>query len=231
MSNKVGVIGGLGPMATAKFLEIIINNTKAEKDQDHVDLIVCQYSSIPDRTAFILDDSKENPVYEMIEAAKFLEKAGVSFITMPCNTATYFYEEIKKNISVEMINIVLETVNYCKNEGFKKVGLIATDGTIKSGIYEKYADGEIDVFLPNADVQKKIMSVIYDDVKQNIFPSSDKINDILEYFKDNGCDAIIAGCTEISVALDALNIHDDKVVDSLTVLAKKTILKAGKEVK
>lgn len=230
-NRKVGVIGGLGPMATAKFLEIVINNTDAKCDQDNVDMIVCQYSSIPDRTAYILGKSLENPAKKMIEAAKFLESSGVSFIVMPCNTATYFYEEIKSNINMEFINIVNETVEYCVNKKYKKVGLIATDGTIKSGVYKKNVNGLFELFLPCDEVQKNVMSIIYNDIKKNKIPNKEKFMSIINYFKTNGCDAIIAGCTEISVALNQLEIVDEFIVDSLSVLAKKTIIKAGKKLK
>lgn len=232
-NNLVGVIGGLGPMATAKFLEIVINNTEASCDQDNVDMLVCQYSSIPDRTAYILDNNNTNPVFEMIEAAKLLENNNVLFIVMPCNTATYFYDEVAKSVSIPILNIVKETVNNCIDNGIKRVGLMATDGTIKSGVYDKYAEDKLEIFKPNELIQKKVMSIIYDDVKQNKIPNKNELLDIVKYFKDNGCDAVIAGCTELSVAFNQLdiNLEENDIIDSLTVLAKKTILLAGKNIK
>ena len=232
-NNLVGVIGGLGPMATAKFMEIVINNTEATCDQENVDMLICQYSSIPDRTAYILDDSKNNPVYEMIEAAKLLENNNVLFIVMPCNTATYFYDEVAKSVNIPILNIVKETVNNVIDRGIKKVGLMATDGTIQSGVYDKYAEDKLEIFKPNEEIQKKIMSIIYDEVKQNKIPSKEELMNIIKYFKDNNCEAVIAGCTELSVAFNQLGIDLDKenIVDSLTVLAKKTIILAGKNIK
>ena len=86
---------------------------------------------------------------------------------------------------------------------------------------------------PNEEIQKKIMSIIYDDVKQNKIPSKEELMNIIKYFKENNCEAVIAGCTELSVAFNQLSIDLDKenIVDSLTVLAKKTILSAGKNIK
>ncbi len=228
----IGVIGGLGPMATAKFMELVINNTYAKCDQDNVDMLVCQYGSIPDRTAFILKESSDDPVFKMVEAAKLLEREKVDYIVIPCNTATYFYDEIQKSVNVPVVNIVKETINVCKEKKYKKIGLMATNGTIKSGIYEEYGDN-IEFFIPDGDIQKRVMSIIYDDIKQNKIPNKEEFLSIINYFKENNCDGIIGGCTEISVALDELKIDLDKenIVDSLLVLAKKTILLAGKKIK
>lgn len=229
--NKVGVIGGMGPMATAKFMELVINNTKADNDQDNVDMLICQYSSTPDRTSYILDNSKEDPAPTMIRAAKLLERENCSFLVMPCNTATYFYDKIAESINIPLINIVEETVKCCISKGAKKIGLMATDGTIKSRVYEEYIPSNIDLFVPDEDVQKRIMGIIYDEVKQNMIPNKDNFLDVLSYFKNNDCDCIVMGCTELSVALEQLDIEDEKIVDSLTVLAKLTITKAGKRIK
>ena len=119
------------------------------------------------------------------------------------------------------------------DRGIKKVGLMATDGTIQSDVYDKYAEDKLEIFKPNEEIQKKVMSIIYDDVKQNKIPSKEELMNIVKYFKDNNCEAVIAGCTELSVAFNQLGIDLEKenIVDSLTVLAKKTILLAGKNIK
>jgi len=230
MNRIVGVIGGMGPMATAKFMEIVINNTKANSDQDNVDMLICNYASTPDRTSYILGKSKKDPSKEMIKAAKSLERDNCAFLVMPCNTATYFYDKIKSNINIPLLNIAEETVNYCLKKKAKKIGLMATDGTIKAGVYSQYIK-DAELFLPSTSVQKQVMDIIYKEVKQNKIPNKDNFIDVINYFKSNGCDLIIMGCTELSVALEQLDIKDDSIVDSLTVLARLTILKAGKKLK
>ena len=231
MSKLVGVIGGMGPMATTKFMELVINNTKAEKDQDNVDMLVCQYSSTPDRTAYILGNSNEDPGESMIKAAKLLESEKCDFLVMPCNTATFFYDKIAKEISVPLINIAEETVKHSLKMGAKKIGLMATDGTIKASVYDQYIPEGITLFKPDEEHQKRIMDVIYKEVKQNLIPNKENFIDIINYFKNNGCDVVVMGCTELSVAVEQLDIDDPKVVDSLTVLAKLTIVKADKLLK
>ena len=231
MNKLVGVIGGMGPMATAKFMELVINNTKATCDQDNVDMLICQYSSIPDRTNYILSKSDVSPLDEMIRCAKLLEREKCDFLVMPCNTATYFYDKISTSVNIPLLNIVKETVNHCISKDAKKIGLMATDGTIKSGVYDSYLPDNIKLFKPSDDIQKEIMSIIYDEVKQNIIPNRERFLKVIDYFKDNNCDVIILGCTELSVANEQLDINDEKIVDSLTVLAKLTILKADKLLK
>lgn len=231
MSKLVGVVGGMGPMATTKFMELVINNTKADCDQDNVDMLVCQYSSTPDRTAYILDPSKADPSASMIKAAQLLESEHCDFIVMPCNTATYFYDKISKEISVPFINIASETVNHCLKLGAKKIGLMATDGTITARVYDQYVPINVELFKPSEEMQKRIMGIIYNEVKQNKIPNKENFLEVIDYFKKNNCDVIVMGCTELSVALEQLDIDDPMVVDSLTVLAKLTIEKAGKLLK
>ncbi len=231
MNKKVGVIGGMGPMATAKFMELVINNTKASCDQDNVDMLVCQYSSIPDRTGYILNEQENSPVPKMIEAAMLLERENCDFLVMPCNTATFFYDKVQSAVNIPLINIAEETVKCCLDKGAKKIGLMATDGTIKAKVYEYYTKDKCELFIPNDIIQKNIMGIIYNEVKQNKIPDKDNFLEVVKYFRDNNCDVIVMGCTELSVAIEELDINEDYIVDSLTVLAKLTITKAGKILK
>ena len=194
-------------------------------------MLVCQYSSTPDRTAYILGNSNEDPGESMIKAAKLLESEKCDFLVMPCNTATFFYDKIAKEISVPLINIAEETVKHSLKMGAKKIGLMATDGTIKASVYDQYIPEGITLFKPDEEHQKRIMDVIYKEVKQNLIPNKENFIDIINYFKNNGCDVVVMGCTELSVAVEQLDIDDPKVVDSLTVLAKLTIVKADKLLK
>lgn len=227
MNNLIGVIGGLGPKATTYFMDLIIDNTKSNCDQDNVNLLVCQYSSIPDRTNYILEKSKESPVPEMIKCAKLLERENCKYIVIPCNTASYFYDEINKNVKTTVINILEETSKEVLKTKPNKIGLMATDGTLKSKAYQKFIDEQL-LFIPNQEYQQKIMSIIYDKIKKNKNITKEEFDEIINYFKQNNCDKIILGCTELSVAYKTLNINYEIIVDSLTVLARKTVELSGK---
>lgn len=230
MNNLIGVIGGLGPKATTYFMDLVIDNTESECDQDNVDLLVCQYSSIPDRTSYIIGNSKDSPVPEMIRCARLLERENCKYIVIPCNTASYFYDEIASNVGVEVINILEETsreVLRCKPS---RVGLMATDGTIRSKAYQRFIDDGL-LFIPCDEYQGKIMSIIYEKIKKNIDIRKEEFDEIIDYFKENNCDKVILGCTELSVAYKKLDLDYSIVVDSLTVLARKTVELSGKKLK
>ena len=108
MENKtVGVLGGLGPMASVYFYEMVVNMTDAKTDQEHVDMIITNRATTPDRTAFIVGDSKEDPSEVLINDAKKLEAYGVDFIVMTCNTAHYFYNKIANSVNIPLINSTL----------------------------------------------------------------------------------------------------------------------------
>ena len=123
MKEKLlGVLGGMGPMATAYFLKIVTDMTEAETDQQHIPMLICNHTTIPDRTAYILGESNENPVPALCNDAKFLEKSGADILAMTCNTAHNFYEQVQANIEIPLLHIVKETVefiakrnNNCKN--------------------------------------------------------------------------------------------------------------------
>lgn len=230
-SKLVGVIGGLGPKATTYFMNMVIDYTYTECDQDNVDMIVCQTSSTPDRTAYILENSNDNPLKKMKDNALLLQNIGCDFLVMPCNTSCYFYDEMEKGLDIKLYNIVFETLKECQRLGAKKIGLMATTGTIQSKVYEKYLDYDAQIFIPSSDIQEEVMKVIYDGVKKNLPVDKKKFIEIINYFKDNGCDRVVMGCTELSVALKDLEIQDDAVTDSLTVLALKTIKESGKKLK
>lgn len=229
MEYKIGVLGGLGPLATAKFIERVIDYTDASKDQENVDMIILNHSTVPDRTDYLLDNNSDNPLPYLISDAKILESIGCKYIALPCNTAHAFYDEINNSINIELINMVSDTILECKRLGYKKVGLMATRGTINSKVFEKYSN--LELFIPDEEIQKKVDEFIFDKVKKNIEVEKCEFGNVLDYFYHNGCDGVILGCTELSVINKDLNYKDKKIVDTLDVLAKKVIKLDGKKLK
>ena len=128
--KKIGIIGGLGPLATVKFMELLNENLK--DITENVEMVVINDPTTPDRTSYILDNSKPNPVNKILEMVEKLNICDVSLITMPCNTASYFYHEIKAKTTIPFINIVEEAVKYLAEKNIKSVGILATEGTIKT---------------------------------------------------------------------------------------------------
>lgn len=228
----VGVLGGLGPMASVYFYEMVVNMTDAKTDQEHVDMIITNRATTPDRTAFIVGSSDEDPSNVLIDDAQKLEEYGVDFIVMTCNTAHYFYEKISKAVNSPLINIVEETIKHAKATNHKKLGILATTGNIKTNLYqdmcEKY---DIEYFVLDENRQSQVMEIIYDDIKSGKPANMDKFNSIVDYLKENNCDGVILGCTELSILKNDNNLDENFYIDSLEVLAKETIIRSGRKLK
>ncbi len=234
LENAVGVIGGVGPMATVCFCELVLSMTYAERDQDHVNMIVLNHAAIPDRTAFICGASDDSPLPYMIADAKSLEKAGARFIVIPCNTAHYFFDEIAASVSVPVLNIVRETVLEAKRriKGLEKLGVLATDGTLLTKSYDLAANEQnIECVTPDEDVQRQVMSLVYDDVKAGKRPDKEKLRGFIDHLRQKGCRCVVLGCTELSVAKKECGMCDDDVLDSLEVLALRTIERCGRKIR
>lgn len=218
----LGIIGGLGPMSSAYFYELITEHTKASRDQEHIDIILSSRATTPDRTDFILGRSDESPLPAMISDAKSLEQYGATAIVIPCNTAHYFIEEVRKSVNVPMPSIITETVRHLKKCGYKKAAILATDGTILTETYqnelEKFGLGWM---IPDEDGRKKLMKIIYNDVKSGRIPTPEVLYEITEPMFSCGCDCAILGCTELS--LIGKNITDERFIDSLEALANCAI--------
>lgn len=228
----VGVIGGVGPQATAYFLDMVVRLTAAERDQDHLDMVVLNHASIPDRTAFILGESDENPGPVMAEDARRLAAFGVDFLVLPCNTAHHFTREIEDAVDVPLVNIVEETVAEVRRRvpGVVAVGLLATSGTVRAGVYQRAIEAAgARTVLPDEPGQASLMRIIYDQVKAGRPVDVEEFRALVAGLRAQGAQAVVLGCTELSVVAADFDLlaQDAGLVDSLDVLARRTIERAG----
>ena len=227
----LGVIGGLGPIATAHFMELVINMTDVDTDQQHLPMIVYNMPFIPDRTAYILDNTKENPLPNMLQIGKTLQAQGATCIAVPCVTAHYFMDALETGVNVPLINGVRETVAHLKENGIQKVGIMATDGTIRSGIFHKELEKQgLAPVAPRAEAQADVMHLIFNNVKAGKPVEMDRFLSAAEDLRSQGAQAIILGCTELSLIK-----RDQKIgggfVDAMEVLARQSVLACGKPLK
>ncbi len=231
MSEKViGIIGGMGPLATADLFKKIVLNTKAEKDQDHIRVLVDNNTNIPDRTGAILHGGKD-PVPELTKSAKALESMGADLLIMPCNTAHYFHKSVVEAVSIPVLHMIEITCNTLKKQGIKKAGLLATDGTVQSGIYQKAFEGSgIELIRPDEEGQKAVMDMIYGGVKASKWDfDTTSVKKTMESLFDRGTETLILGCTELPLAKEMYNL-DYPSIDPTLELAKEAIRQAGGEV-
>ncbi len=227
--KKLGVIGGMGPMATQLFYKYIIEMTDAKCDQEHIDMIILSHASMPDRTASIKNNQTEAIFKELLEDAKMLERNGVCAIAIPCNTSHYFWEKLQKEIDTPIINMVRETVLSIKekNPTIKKIGLLATDGTVFSRIYNKECERVgIECVTPDEEVQKVVMDIIYNQIKKGENGNIEDFEKVDIFLKKSGCEAAILACTELSCFKDNHELTDF-YVDAMRVLSEKAITLCG----
>ena len=230
MNNvTLGILGGLGPMSGIYFCEMLISHTKADCDQEHLNFLLSSRSDTPDRTGFILGNSSDDPAPVMIGEAQKLVSAGADVIAIPCNTAHYFYDRISTHVSVPIINIIDQTVSFCAKRKLKRVGVLATEGTVASGAYRNaFSAAGIEYLTCTPEEQAVINDIIYGKIKKNIIPDRDSFDKIAKALTDKGCEAIILGCTELSLLKKSFSL-DGIFIDSLEVLATSAIRLCGKE--
>jgi aspartate racemase len=232
--KSLGVIGGMGPKATSVFFEKVIESTVTDKDQDHIDMVILNHATLPDRTSAILNHREEVFLESIKKDFKLLELAGVANIAIPCNTAHYFYEKMLEMTEINIINMVEETIReiYMKCGENSKVGIVATTGTISTGIYEYGCDKyNMQLCTPNESVQEQIMNVIYNNIKCHLDVDALEIETIINdlVFKEN-CDCVIIACTELS----CIQLSDEVAkycIDAMSVLIKKSIELSGRQTK
>lgn len=229
--KKAGIIGGLGPMAMVYFLQLITEMTDAATDQEHIELLVHSKPQTPDRTGYILGKSKENPLPVLSEVGVKLKQSGADFIAIPCITAHFFQQELEKQIGCPILHAIEETANYLIEEGVTRVGLMATDGTIESRLFQQIMEQKgITCFVPEQENQANVMYLIYQNVKAGKQPEMDRFHKVEEELFLAGAQVILLGCTELSL-IKRDNKLNDGFLDVLEVLARQVVINAGAEVK
>lgn len=231
--GTLGVLGGLGPAASAFFYQRITDHTEALSDQDHIDMIILSHASMPDRTGALLSGDVACVIEEFTKDLKKLEAFGVKNIAIPCNTSHAFFEEMQASVKVPIINMIEESVKYAINTipNVKKIGIMATDGTLLSKVYHKECEKNgIECIVPTPDRQKDVMHIIYDQVKKGKRGSKKLFDQVVLELTNNGADAIILACTELSVYREYEHVPNI-CIDAMDVLVKEAIVRSGYSLK
>lgn len=233
MKEKIlGIIGGMGPEASAQLYMKIIKKTQVKKDQDHFRLIIDSNPKIPDRTKAILGLG-ESPVPEIVQTAKNLELMGVELACIPCMTSHYFFDEIVEKVNLPIMNALEELNDYLKENypSVKKVGILATTGTKNTKIFDRYLEKYTMVYPDDFYQEEYVMEAIYGEgtgIKSGI-TTGEPIRLLREAGKnliEKGADVVILGCTEIGLVLNETSL-EVPAVDPLNVMAE-AMIKKGK---
>lgn len=232
MEKALGIIGGMGPMATELFYKMLIELTDAVCDQEHLNVLILGHASMPDRTSAILAGDTEEVRQKLYEDALFLQNSGCEAIAITCNTAHYFADRIEAELRIPVINMVKEAAKAvaAKCPG-GRAAVLATDGTIKTRLYQDALEKEgLEVYIPTEQAQRLVMHEIYDCIKQGRPADMESWKRIEEELAAERCDTAVIACTELSVLYreEALGSF---YVDAMEILALRCLEYMNKPIK
>jgi aspartate racemase len=205
--TTVGIIGGMGPLATNAFFQEVILATKADRDQDHLHVVIDSDPGVPDRTAFLLGGG-EDPRPWLVASARRLVAAGCGLLAMPCNTAHAFADDIRAAVSVPLMDWVATAADAIASDlpANGAVGLLATRGTLKVGLHQSaLARHGLAAILPTDDEAGAIMDAIYGSggVKGGRASPENQLRvlEVATHLVHRGALCLLLGCTELPLAL------------------------------
>ncbi len=240
MVNKesvIGILGGMGPEATADCFGKLIKNTRASCDQEHLEIVIINNPKVPDRTSAVLWNGPlpPSPVPVLLQGANSLKRIGADFVIIPCVTAHYFLEELLSQCDIEVLSILDAVAEHITRTYpvMKTVGLLGSSGTVQSRIFQKrLRDEGIDTLVCDDQEQEKVMADIWDIKNENSPRTRSEItssmSDAAAHLVRRGAQGIIAGCTEIPLILTQKDVAVP-YFDSLLILARSAIRRAGRE--
>lgn len=230
----LGVLGGMGPLATQLFYKMVIEKSDAKCDQEHLNMIIYSHATMPDRTKAIMEGRAGELLQLLLKDAQMLEANGAGAIAIPCNTSHILADRLQERIGIPIINMVKETVSHIKStyqEEELRIGILATDGTVNTGLYQKALEKEKMIpVIPSRESQKLVMKLIYEGVKNGgEIDFSDFLSVQEEIFEQN-CQAAILACTELSCFKEIYKLPP-YYIDAMSILAEKSILACGGKIK
>ncbi|KWO35525.1 aspartate racemase [Burkholderia sp. MSMB1459WGS] len=234
---KVGVVGGVGPAATVDFMHKIVRNTPATRDQDHIKLLVEQNPQIPDRTENLIGEGPD-PTISLYATCRKLEAGDADIIAIPCNTAHAYVERVQPYLGIPIVNMLTVTAQHIRSTfpTLRKIGLLATSGTVASGVYRKALEAAgLEQVVPSPERQADVMNAIYGPrgVKAGFTTGAcvDDLTAAINEMAADGVDVVILGCTELPLILPHSSAttaqgHTVTLVDPTDVLARHCVARA-----
>ncbi|MFA4814661.1 MAG: amino acid racemase [Candidatus Gracilibacteria bacterium] len=226
MKKKIiGVLGGMGPESTAIFYHALIQQCQkqygAQYDDDYPEIFIYNLP-IPNIVEGL--EKPEETLAQLVKGAKKIDSIGIDFMVMPCNTAHYFYPGMAKSISIPFICIFLATAKKIKAKGYKKVGFLATETTIKYKSYEKdFEKNNIKLILPDQNDQESLTKIIMNILAGHKLDADKKaMKQIIERLKSKGAKAVVLACTDLPILFKQEDM-DIEVFDTVEILAEATV--------
>ncbi len=233
MKKTIGILGGMGPLATADLYRRLVLLTDAASDSEHIRVYIDSNTTIHDRTSAILSGGAD-PLPAMTDSLRKLESCGADCIIMPCNTAHYFLPKLQERTKVPFVSMLEAAAKACRAcYPGQTAAVLATKGTLSSGLYQKALEAEnVPYLIPEATEQDALMNVIYQGVKAGAPPETYRAEylSVLDAMESRGAGYFILGCTELPLAVQLLSV-DRPAIDPTEELAKAAIRFCGYAVK
>lgn len=218
----------MGPMATAYFLQLVVQMTEAQTDQEHIEVLLHSKPQIPDRTRFILGESREDPFPQMAEIGRDLAGQGAQLIAIPCITAHFFQKRLEEEVGIPVLDAIQETALTLKAAGVARAGIMATDGSLRSGLFQRaFREHGILPVLPDQIGQQTVMDIIYRNVKAGQPVDLPAFRRVSQGLIGEGAQAVLLACTELSLVKRDLCLGAG-FLDVMEVLARKAVLTCGR---
>jgi len=229
--KTIGILGGMGPLATADLFHKIILHTDAHTDQEHLHILIDNNTAIPDRTAALLEEG-EDPLPYLLESIRVLERAGAECLAMPCNAAHCYLSRLQEQTDLPILNMVELTCQALNAAGITCAGLLAVTGTIRTGVYHSCCQEHgITLLTPEGEEQQTVMDLIYRGIKAGASQfDTAPILSVMRHLRAQGAQTMILGCTELPLAMKQYHISFP-CVDPTLELAKGVIRFAGGELR
>ncbi|MCL2030466.1 MAG: amino acid racemase [Oscillospiraceae bacterium] len=219
----LGVIGGMGPLATCEFLRGLVEHTAASCDQEHLDVLTYSHASLPGRTEALLAGDARALLDMLVEDAQMLRRGGAQVLAIPCNTSHVFYDDIQAAAGIPVIHIVRETVRSL--EPGVTAAVLATEGTVRSDLYRREGEAAgLRVIYPPPEVQRRVTDII-EQVKAGGRLDTWALRAAAESL-NGACDRVILGCTELSCAARG-GPREPVFLDAMDVLIRESIRHCG----
>jgi aspartate racemase len=224
----IGILGGMGPAATADFYAKLVSMTPGHSDQDHLRTVIWSDPTIPDRTEALLGNGPD-PTPWLLHGSRVLREAGATVIAVPCNTAHAFMPRIADHVGLPIVHMIGEAARHITTlrPPVRTAGLLATTGTVRAGLYQDWLDRHgIRLLLPDPTGQEEqVMAAIRAVKAGDRAAAAAPLADVARQLTGRGAQGIIAGCTEIPLGLPA-DAVDVPVIDPAVILAEALVRRA-----
>ncbi|MFM0057682.1 amino acid racemase [Paraburkholderia phytofirmans] len=218
----IGILGGMGPLATVDFMAKVVQLTDASCDQQHLPMLVANLPHIPDRSRAILGDG-EDCLGGLLEGIDLLNRNGVGLIAIPCNSAHHWYARIAARSAAPVLHIA-EACVAAVPASARRVAVLGTGGTVKSGFYQAALTArDIEPLMPNADLQQSIAACIREVKAGALEQAAGHLSTVLDTLAAQDVRAAVMACTEIPVAARHLANAPLTLIDSSLELARATV--------